>query len=181
MVTSSDELDDTQESDECAIPAPLPPAVLRAFVLNRDERQERFIIEYMTSQCEDEDLLHLEKLTSETVHDMRFDVWDVHTNRNRWWVITNPTNLYDQNIFPSMDVSLSMHIGLTTRVTERQARKADTSEQQQRFAAPWRLYGQAAEALSQADEAEEVHVATQRSGCPRQADQRSEHDAIHHE
>ena len=31
---------------------------------------------------------------AETILGHRHDVWDVHTNRDRWWVITNPTNLY---------------------------------------------------------------------------------------
>jgi hypothetical protein len=41
---------------------------------------------------------------------------DVHTNLNRWWVITNPTNLYSQVLMPSMDYTLSFHIGLMARV-----------------------------------------------------------------
>lgn len=41
---------------------------------------------------------------------------DAHTNEGRWWVITNPTNLYSQQHIKSMDVALSFHIGLMMRV-----------------------------------------------------------------
>src|SRR3546814_20516240 len=48
-----------------------------------------------------------------------YSVWDVHTNLNRWWVITNPTNLYSQVLMPSLDYTLSFHIGLMARVQAR--------------------------------------------------------------
>jgi hypothetical protein len=44
------------------------------------------------------------------------DVWDVHASDGRWWVITNPTNLYSQNQFPSMDLAVTFHMGLTLRI-----------------------------------------------------------------
>jgi hypothetical protein len=55
---------------------------------------------------------HLEKLTSEYLLGPQYDVWDAHTNEGRWWVITNPTNLYSQELIKSMDVALSFHVGL---------------------------------------------------------------------
>ncbi|GII89673.1 hypothetical protein Ssi03_76630 [Sphaerisporangium siamense] len=50
-----------------------------------------------------------------------YDVWDAHTNEGRWWVVTNPMNLYNQETIKSMDVALSFHIGLTSRVMSKAA------------------------------------------------------------
>jgi len=41
--------------------------------------------------------------------------WDVQCAESRWWVVTNPTNLYDQADFKSRDVVLTFHIGLMLR------------------------------------------------------------------
>ncbi len=43
------------------------------------------------------------------------DVWDVHTDKDRWWVVTNPTNLYSQTLMPSLDYTLSFDVGLMAR------------------------------------------------------------------
>jgi hypothetical protein len=48
-----------------------------------------------------------QKIYSKNVLDHRHDVWDVHTNVDRWWVITNPTNLYSQAQFPNMDLAVT--------------------------------------------------------------------------
>jgi hypothetical protein len=55
------------------------------------------------------------------------DAWDVRTNKNRWWVITNPTNLYSQRLFPSLDYTISFHVGVTTRMA--QAEMTDEQEE----------------------------------------------------
>src|SRR5207247_7654124 len=62
---------------------------------------------------------HVEKLTSEYVVGHQYDVWDAHTNEGRWWVITPFTNLYSQDHIRSMDIALSFHIGLMSRVMAR--------------------------------------------------------------
>ena len=93
-----------------------------------DERRE--IEDYLFSQSGDEfEIEHVEKLTSEYVLGRQYDVWDAHTSEGRWWVITNPTNLYNQDAIKSMDVALSFHIGLMHRVFARQpARQAGTTD-----------------------------------------------------
>ena len=58
----------------------------------------------------------MEKLTSEYVLGQQYDVWDAHTSDGRWWVITNPVNLYSQDQIKSMDIALSFHIGLMSRM-----------------------------------------------------------------
>ncbi len=122
-----------------------------------EDRQRQYIVDYMAGQAGDETVEHLEKVTSERVLGRVIDVWDVHTDTNRWWVITNPTNLYSQEQFPSMDVALSFHVGLTARVMEQSERVAP-DEQAERFAVAWRKWEQAGEAPNNADEAEDFQA-----------------------
>lgn len=79
------------------------------------ERQQ--IERYLRSQSGDDfEIEHVEKLTSEYVLGQQYDVWDAHTSDGRWWVITNPVNLYNQDQIKSMDIALSFHIGLMSRM-----------------------------------------------------------------
>lgn len=59
----------------------------------------------------------------------RFEIWDVTTDKNRWWVITNLTNLYSQKHFPSLDYTFSFHVGLMMRLRSR-PEGADSSDPQ---------------------------------------------------
>lgn len=122
--------------------------------MESSDRERQHIVDYMAAQASDETVDHLEKVTSERVLGRDIDVWDVHTNINRWWIITSPINLYSQEQFPSMDVALSFHIGLTARVMERSERVAP-EEQAERFPIAWRKWEQAGEALNVAEEAED--------------------------
>lgn len=81
------------------------------------EIERRAIEDYLISQSgADFEVEHVEKLTSEYVLGHQYDVWDAHTNEGRWWVITPFTNLYSQDQIKSMDIALSFHIGLMSRV-----------------------------------------------------------------
>ena len=82
------------------------------------ELERRAIEDYLQAQSDSGlEIEHVEKLASEYVLGGQYDVWDAHTNEGRWWVITNPTNLYSQQHIKSMDVALSFHIGLMMRVS----------------------------------------------------------------
>ena len=84
------------------------------------EFERRAIEEYLTSQSGPDFIVeHVEKLTSEYVLGRQYDVWDAHTNKGRWWVITPFTNLYSQEQIRSMDIALSFHIGLMSRMLSR--------------------------------------------------------------
>jgi hypothetical protein len=63
----------------------------------------------MSSQALDETVEFAQKVYFEQVHTVRHDIWDVHTNRARWWVITDPMNLYSQDQFPNMDLALTFN------------------------------------------------------------------------
>jgi hypothetical protein len=79
--------------------------------------------EYFGWQAPDLEITFMQKVYSEAVLSTRHDVWDIHTNKDRWWVITNPTNLYSQEQFPNMDLAVTFHIGLCLRIprTEKQS------------------------------------------------------------
>ena len=89
--------------DDCTVPPPFPPEATSKFVLGIDERGREDVVRYMGGQAPDENLKHLEKIKSEKVFGTRYDVWDVVTDKERWWVISNALNLYSQDLFPSMD------------------------------------------------------------------------------
>lgn len=60
--------------------------------MDSPEHERVAIKEYMASQAGDERIQHLETVASERVIGEDHDVWDVHTDTERWWVITAPTN-----------------------------------------------------------------------------------------
>ena len=139
------------------IPKPLPERLLGNFLITRPEHEERAIREYVEIQARPEKVTHLEKIKTERLRTRALDAWDVRTTHNRYWVITNPTNLYSQRQFPSLDFTLSFHIGLIERVYARQGAPVPDA-QQRRLAAAWRRWEQAASALDHADEAEEFQA-----------------------
>jgi len=67
----------------------------------------------------------MQKVYSESVINTRHDVWDIHTNKDRWWVITGGTNLYSQEQFPNMDLALNFHIGLMLRIPRTEKQQVD--------------------------------------------------------
>jgi hypothetical protein len=121
------------------------------------EHERREIEEYLRSQSgPDFEITHVEKLTSEYVLGDEYNVWDAHTNEGRWWVITNPTNLYSQEHIKSMDVALSFHIGLWTRVQGREGR--DLMNRDRRVRALLRRLDVAGEGLDRAKEVEDFQA-----------------------
>lgn len=44
---------------------------------------------------------------------------DLHAESGRWWIVTNPTNLYSQADFKSRDAVLTFHVGLAIRLAFR--------------------------------------------------------------
>jgi hypothetical protein len=132
---------------------------LRSALLDRSEPEEQEIIEYAEWQLSKgakrpARVRHLEKLKSERVFGRQYDLWDVHTTAGRWWVVTSPTNIYPQRQFPSADYTLSFHIGVTTRVMQRDRRSGEGSAKD-RFSGALRRWEQAARAIDEANEAED--------------------------
>lgn len=118
----------TTEHDECVVHThPVPPSELGHYSIDADPHSEMDIASYVMGQAQDENIEHVEKIKTEVVLGDKYEIWDVTTDKDRWWVITNLTNLYSQKHFPSLDYTLSFHIGLMMRLRHRSAR-VDSSD-----------------------------------------------------
>jgi hypothetical protein len=146
-------------NSKCVIPPRVADEALNNFTLGRNENESDRISDYVERQCSKnkERVTYLEKVMTEHVFSTRYDGWNVRTNKERYWVITNPTNLYSQKLFPSLDYTLSFHIGLTTRV-QAQRKGVDDDRLADRLAGAFRRWEQAAEALDRSEESEEIQA-----------------------
>lgn len=107
-------------TDDCVVHNhPVPPDELARYSVDRDPYSEADIASYVEGQIRDEEVQHVERIKTEIVLGDTYEMWDVTTDSNRWWVITNLTNLYSQKYFPSLDYTLSFHIGLMMRLRSR--------------------------------------------------------------
>lgn len=97
-------------------------------MLPATDEEKAEITSYYLSQSPGAEVAFLQKVYSETIIGHRHDVWDVHASDGRWWVVTNPTNLYSQEQFPNMDLAVTFHMGLCLRIPRTQKqRKADVN------------------------------------------------------
>ena len=142
----------TLSNRECA-----PTAIVNALDAEDDlderEHQLRSIRGYVESQARDESVTHVERMITTKVLGRPHEVWDVRTDSDRYWVVTNPTNLYSQEDFPSADVALTFHLGIGLRIAERSRTERD-EEPDGHLDVAWRKYEQAVDLFNQADEAE---------------------------
>jgi hypothetical protein len=139
---------------DCLIPPTIPVDALSGLMFERDEKSAEEIAAYVEGQSRGEKVKHAEKVMTQTVLGRKYECWDVRTNKTRLWVITSPTNLYLQKLFPSLDYTLSFHIGLMARVMARHEPKTGVLEQMTMPAA-WRRWEQAGGALDEAEEPED--------------------------
>lgn len=107
------------ESDCVVHDHPVPASELSRYSVDRDPHSELDIATYVEGQARDETVQHVERVKREIVLGDVYDIWDVTTDKDRWWVITNLTNLYSQKHFPSLDYTISFHIGLMARLRSR--------------------------------------------------------------
>lgn len=122
--------------------------------MRASKREKEEVQAYVEAQSQ-ETVVHLEKAASEMVGPVRHDIWDVHCADSRWWVVTNPTNLYTQADFKSRDVVLTFHIGLALRTEYLQERQVPVApESADLLPGSWRRWQQAFEAYDSGDEAE---------------------------
>jgi AIG2-like family len=94
-------------------------------MLKATEQEIEDVREYFEWQAPDREVTFMQKVYSEVVVNTRHDVWDIHTNNDRWWVITGGTNLYSQEQFPNMDLALTFHIGLILRIPRTEEQRQD--------------------------------------------------------
>jgi hypothetical protein len=141
-------------ASECTLPPdhPLPADQLGRYSPERDFYAEKEIAEYVEGQARGEEAVqNVERVKTEYVMGTPYEIWDVSTDKDRWWVITNPTNLYSQKHFPSLDYTLSFHVGLMMRVMSRSGRLGEAEASP--FSEVIRRQVQAADRLEKAIEA----------------------------
>ena len=154
MNHDEDDRKDESTGSDCTFPRDVPFEELQRHVPYDQSLEQDALREYVEIESSGETVLFLEKIKSEKFRDREIDVWNVRTDQNRYWICKNPTNLYLQESFPSIDFLMSFHIGLIERVMARHTPPV-TDEQQQRFSGAWRRWSQATEAFDLADEAED--------------------------
>jgi hypothetical protein len=118
----SDTPEQNKHDSDCTPPPdhPLPADQLGRYSPERDFYAEKEIAVYVEGQAHGEETVqNVERVKTEYVMGAPYEIWDVSTDKERWWVITNPTNLYSQKHFPSLDYTLSFHVGLMMRVMSR--------------------------------------------------------------
>lgn len=121
--------------------------------MRASQREQDEIRVYVEGQA-DERVVHLERAASELVGPVRHDIWDVHCEESRWWVLTSPTNLYSQADFKSRDVVLTFHVGLTLRMSYMQDREMPVAPTQaEMLPGSWRRWQQAFDVYDGGDEA----------------------------
>lgn len=123
------------------------------------EHEDRSIRQYVLTQLHDDEdgVTLVQRVGQERVAGTTYTMYDVHTIKGRWWVITNPTNLYSQDAFPEIDYVLSFHVGLQMRVMERSRVEVD-AELREHAEGGWRRYEAAVETLNTASDAEDFQA-----------------------
>lgn len=147
----------------CTLPGPASIAAIQQIALKEPDHQRKEIAEYVEWQVNKgrevpHKVVHLERIKSEVVFGTEHVAWDVHTDEpGRWWVITGPTNLYSQHEFPSLDYTLSFHVGVMARVASRDAKRAPPSRKD-RLRSAWRRWETATDAIDSAQESEDFQA-----------------------
>lgn len=123
------------------------------------EHEERNVRQYVESQLHDDEdgVTLVQHVGQERVAGTTHLMYDVHTIKGRWWVITEPTNLYDQVAFPEIDYTFSFHLGLRLRIHEK-GRVEVEDERREHAEGAWRRYTAAVEAMDTANDAEDFQA-----------------------
>ena len=154
METETDKL---PHDDECVVhDHPVPADEVGRYSVERDPAAEEDIANYIHGQARDETVQHVERVKTEYIIGEPHEIWDVTTDKNRWWVITNLTNLYLQKYFPSLDYTLSFHVGLMMRLRSRP--EGANSSNPDPFDEVFRRQEQAKERYERAIEAEDYQA-----------------------
>jgi hypothetical protein len=114
----------------------MPVSFANDVMLGRDEDAAEKIRMYVTGQTHGEVVTHLERMVVESVFDRKIEGWNVWTNKEHYWVVTEPTNLYSQKLFPSLDYTITFHIGLARRISAKEAHKAPDLQRDRLAIAP---------------------------------------------
>jgi len=121
------------------------------------EHEARHVRDYVNSQSYDDEAGLVQKVGSRRVMGRVHDMYDVHCERSRWWVITDPTNLYLQDDFPEVEQALIFHLGLGIFMAERSRAEIPEADEE-RVPGAWRRFKQALSTMDDAGEAEDFQA-----------------------
>ncbi|MGY4899772.1 hypothetical protein ACWEEK_29830 [Micromonospora aurantiaca (nom. illeg.)] len=123
---------------------------------------------YVNSQTRDEsDLVKIvQKVGTRRVAHTSYEMYDVWTEQgSRWWVITEPLNLYSQEDFNNVDMAFTHHLGLRAQLYDRRplSGSAEAEAERERDAPPWylsplRTYERAVQTMAEAVDAEDFQA-----------------------
>lgn len=95
-------------------------------MLGFTEQEKQEVVDYFLWQSpEGTEVRFVQKVYAESVIGHTHAVWDIHASDSRWWVITNPTNLYSQEQFPNLDLAITFHMGLCLRIPRNDVKQVD--------------------------------------------------------
>ncbi len=122
------------------------------------EHEERRVRDYVNSQSPPNDQATLvQKVGSKRILGRVYEMYDVYCEDSRWWVISDPMNLYDQEAFPESEQALIFHLGLSAFLAQR-SRTDLPEEREDHVLGPWRRFEQAVDAMNAATEAEDFQA-----------------------
>jgi hypothetical protein len=94
----SEKRNEVGEKERVMFSGPMPVSEIGRYNQVRDPDSEVEITRYVEIEAQ-ESVQHVEKIRSDFIVGQKYEVWNVITDKKRWWVITNLTNLYPQDYF----------------------------------------------------------------------------------
>ncbi len=77
--------------------------------MNKHGRHGYHVYEYMRFEAWDERIDDMTYVKDVQMRGHDVEVWDVRTDKESWWVILGPTNLYSQQVYPDVDAAVDLH------------------------------------------------------------------------
>ena len=123
------------------------------------EPDERAIRQYVDSQSPPDDKATLvQQVGTRRILGRSHELYDVHCEQSRWWVITNPTNLYQQSDFPQVEQAFIFHLGLGVFMAERSRVELEDPDTEEHIPSAWRRFQQAVNLMNTAEESEDFQA-----------------------
>ena len=124
--------------------------------MKAQDYERESIRQYVELEASDEHVTHLEPVATRDMLNEHYEIWDVWTDQNRWWVISPMTNLYLQADFQSMDMAFVYHLGIVQTLMARRERPQESEKE--RALNAWRKWEQAADELARGQEPEDYQA-----------------------
>lgn len=125
------------------------------------EHEVRRVTQYVESQTRDVDdpVTVVQRIGSRRVSGVSRDMYDVRMAKgDRYWVITEPMNLYHQDDFHQVEMAFTYHLGVSLTLRERFHQEVRDAEGGEEVSPAWRRLMKAGEAMDNATEAEDFQA-----------------------